>query len=79
MSGNGTSKPEWLGNVEPGAAFVPAPDTFAAPVDGWYAFGKREPPVRLAAGQSVPTALCDSGARLSGWKTEVNPWNIVVP
>ncbi len=78
MATTKTSKPEWLGNVEPGAAFVPAPDTFAAPVDGWYAFGN-EPPVRLAAGQSVSAAPSDSQARLSGWKTEANPWNVVVP
>lgn len=71
MSGNCTSNPEWLGNVDPGAAFVPAPDTFTAPVDGWYVFGN-DPPVRLAAGQSAPTASRD-------WKTEANPWNIVVP
>lgn len=53
MSGHGDAfKPEWLGTVEPGAAFVPTADTFAAPIDGWYSFGPH-PPVFLGAGRPV--------------------------
>lgn len=60
MSGHdGTFKPEWLGDVDPGAAFVPTADTFTAPADGWYSFGNGQP---VFFGVGRPASAVDAHA-----------------